>query len=244
MSRVEILGVGVDPIRRDELIPRVEAMIADGGQATVAYANVHVLNQSQSHPKLRAFLNQVDLCYCDGNGVVKGARILGEELPERMTGADWIWDLAAYAEGKLRLYWIGGAPGVTEAAADTLRARHPRLEIFTDHGFHPREGAEDQACIERINAVNPHIVLVGMGTPTQESWVAERRNRIQAPVVWCLGATADFISGRVKRMGPKWLIEHHEWASRLLADPGRLWKRYLVGNALFLVRVTAQRRRR
>jgi N-acetylglucosaminyldiphosphoundecaprenol N-acetyl-beta-D-mannosaminyltransferase len=236
--------VGIDPIRRDELIPRVEALVEESGQATVAYANVHVLNQAQSHPHLAAFLNSLDLCYCDGNGVVKGARILGSELPERMTGADWIWDLAATAEGRLRLYWIGGDPGVTHAAAQRLRDKHPKLEIFTDHGFHAREGPEDEKCIHRINEARPHIVLVGMGTPTQEAWVAERRARIDSPVVWCLGATADFVSGRVKRVGPQWLIENHEWASRLLADPGRLWKRYLIGNALFLARVAAQRRRR
>ena len=154
-----------------------------------------------------------------------------------MTGADWIWDLAGAMEGRLRLYWIGGNEGVTAEAAQKLVERYPGLEVHTDHGFHERSGEEDDACIARINQVAPHIVLVGMGTPTQELWVAERRERIHAPVVWCLGATADFISGRVSRVGPDWLVSKHEWVSRLLADPGRLWKRYLVGNAVFLARI-------
>ena len=242
MRRVDILGVGVHAIRRAELIPFVEQRVQNRQRTTLAYANVHVLNQAHGNPQLRDFLNQADLCYCDGNGVIKGAKILGDSLPERMTGADWIWDLAACAEGKLKLYWLGGEPGVTAEAARALQARFPQLEIATDHGFHARSGPENTQCIERINAAAPDIVLVGMGTPVQEEWVAERRSQIHAPVVWCLGATADFISGRVPRVGPVWLIERHEWLSRLLADPKRLWRRYLIGNGLFLYRVRRQRR--
>ena len=243
MKRIDILGVGVHAIRRAELIPFVEERIQKNQRTTVAYANVHVLNQAHGNTQLQTFLNQADLCYCDGNGVIKGAKILGQTLPERMTGADWIWDLAAWAEGNFKLYWLGGEPGVTAAAAQALQRRYPKLEITTDHGFHARTGPENTQCIERINAAAPDVVLVGMGTPIQEEWVAKRRALIDAPVVWCLGATADFISGRVPRVGPAWLVDRHEWVSRLLADPKRLWRRYLIGNSLFLYRVTHQRRR-
>mgnify|MGYP001243532328 CR=1 FL=1 len=244
MTRVQVFGVGIDPIQRAELIPQVLDLVESGSQSTVGYVNVHVLNQTCTDSELRVFLNQLTLCYCDGNGVIKGARWLGEEIPERMTGADWIWDLASHAEGRHRLYWIGGEPGVTHEAAEALRKKHPALEIETDHGFHPREGAEDQACIQRINDAKPDIVLVGMGTPTQEEWVSQRRALIDAPVVWCLGATADFVSGRVQRKGPDWLVDNHEWLSRLLADPRRLWQRYLLGNSLFLARIAKERLRR
>ena len=243
MKRIDILGVGVHAIQRAELIPFVEERVRQNQRTTMAYANVHVLNQAYGNAQLREFLNQVDLCYCDGNGVIKGAKILGDSLPERMTGADWIWDLAARSEGNFKLYWLGGEPGVTAAAAQALQVSYPHLDIATDHGFHARTGPENTQCIQRINAASPDIVLVGMGTPIQENWIAEHRKDIQAPVVWCLGATADFISGRVPRIGPTWLIERHEWVSRLLADPKRLWRRYLIGNSLFLHRVYRQRRR-
>jgi N-acetylglucosaminyldiphosphoundecaprenol N-acetyl-beta-D-mannosaminyltransferase len=218
----------------------VEALVNAGGAHTVTYVNVHVLNQAFGDPSLRAFLDQADLVYCDGNGVRLGARLLGERLPERMTGADWIWDLAATAEGRWRLYWIGGEPGVTDAAAVALQQRHPRLAIGTDHGFHGRSGPEDAACLNRLNAFDPDIVLVGMGTPEQERWVAERRAQIRAPVVWCLGATADLVSGQVSR-GPKWLTDRAEWVSRLVVQPGHLWRRYLVGNTVFVARVLRSR---
>ncbi|MFT4976976.1 MAG: N-acetylglucosaminyldiphosphoundecaprenol N-acetyl-beta-D-mannosaminyltransferase [Myxococcota bacterium] len=241
-ERVDVLGVGVHAYTWPELLAQVRAWIIAGEPRTVAYANVHVLNTARRDAALRTFLDGVDACYCDGSGVILGARLLGAALPERMTGADWIWDLAAEAESSgWRIHWIGGEPGVTAAAAEQLRTRHPRLTVTTDHGFHARQGPEDDACLERIRAAQPHIVLVGMGTPIQERWVAAHREQMDAPVVWCLGATADFISGKVDRPGPAWLVENHEWLSRLLADPRRLWQRYLLGNALFMARIARQR---
>ena len=222
------------------LFARVADLVAAGGRATVAYANVHVLNTAARDPALRDFLNAADLCFCDGNGVKLAARLLGRSLPERMTGADWIWDLAAVAEGQWRVFWLGGAPGVSERAASALAARHPGLVIAADHGFHPREGADDDALIARINAFEPDILLVGMGSPEQERWVAARRPRLAAPVVWVLGATADFVAGDTWR-GPRWLTDRAEWLSRLIAEPRRLAGRYLVGNAVFLARVLRER---
>ena len=235
-GRVDVLGVGVDPVDRQGMLDAVGALAAAKGRATVAYANVHVVNSAQTDPALRDFLREADLCYCDGVGVRLGARILGSRLPERMTGADWIWDFAQRAEGRWRVFWLGGKPGVAEAAAARLVARHPRLEVATEHGFHD----DAASVIARINAFRPDIVLVGMGTPAQERFVAAHRAAIDAPVVWVLGATADFLSGRVSR-GPAWLHQRQEWLARLLVDPRRLWRRYLVGNAVFLARVAARR---
>ena len=239
-ASVDVLGVYIDPLAFDELVDCVARCIAARSRLTVTYANVHVLNMAARDGRLTRILNNSEICFCDGNGVRLGARLLGQKLPHRMTGADWIWDLAAQAEGRWRIWWIGGEPGVTDEAAAALRQRHPGLEIGSDHGFHPRRGRQDDACLERLNAFAPDIVLVGMGTPTQEYWVEERRDRIAAPVVWCLGATADFVTGRVAR-GPRWFTDRLEWAGRLMTEPSRLWKRYLVGNPAFLLRVAAQR---
>jgi N-acetylglucosaminyldiphosphoundecaprenol N-acetyl-beta-D-mannosaminyltransferase len=233
---VPVLGVGVDDVDRAGLFTAVERLVAARGRATIAYANVHVVNVAAGDPGLRAFLAAADLCYCDGAGVRIGARILGEALPERMTGADWIWDLAARGEGRWRLFWLGGEPGVAAAAAARLQARHPGLVIATEQGF----VTDDDAVLAKIAAFAPDIVLVGMGTPLQERWVAKHRARIAAPLVWVTGATADFVSGRVRR-GPAWLHQRQEWLARLLVDPRRLWRRYLVGNTVFLTRVARAR---
>jgi N-acetylglucosaminyldiphosphoundecaprenol N-acetyl-beta-D-mannosaminyltransferase len=207
----------------------------------VAYLNVHVANLAAKDPKLAAFLNSVDICYCDGEGIRLGARLLGEHLPERMTGADWIWSLAARAEGRWKLAWIGGEPGVTHEAAEVLKAKHPGLDIHCDHGFYRNDRFGE--VVEKLNAAKPHIVLVGMGTPLQEEWVQTWRESVDAPVVWCLGATADILSGRVSR-GPQFLYERQEWLARLVVDPKRMWSRYLFGNARFLVQIARHKRRR
>jgi len=230
-----VLGVRVDAVDCGAMLDTVEQLVERGG-ASIAYVNVHVLNTAVRDAQLRAFLNVVDLCYCDGNGVRLGARLLGERLPKRMTGADFIWDLAARAEGRWRLFWIAGEPGVAEAAAARLLERYPRLQIQTEHGFH----ADHSTLLARVNAFRPHVVFVGMGTPAQEYWVAAHRGRIDAPVVWAIGATADFLSRRLSR-GPAWLYRRQEWLARLITEPGRLWCRYLIGNPLFLGRVLASR---
>lgn len=236
---VEILGIGVHPVDLGGLMEAVAGMIARPGRHTVAYVNVHVMNLAAADGALRQFLNGVDLCYCDGEGVRWGARLLHKELPTRMTGADWIWELAAHAaRGGWRIFWLGGEPGVTQAAAARLKERYPDLEIAADHGFHPAEAQE--ALRSRIHDFAPHILLVGMGSPTQERWVATWREKLDVPVVWVLGATADFVSGRVSR-GPVWLHQRQEWLARLLTEPGRLWRRYLIGNSRFFLQVLAER---
>ncbi len=239
MTRVNIQGVPVDSIPPGELMSAIERL-HKRGNATVSYANVHVINQAQDTPELLQFLHEASLVYCDGNGVRLGARITGQNLPPRNTGADWIWDLAAEAEGKWRIFWIGGKPGVAEEAARTLTEAFPKLAIQTDHGFHERSGPADSACIDRINAFEPDIVLVGMGTPEQERWVQQRRTVLNAPLVWCIGATADVVAGRVSR-GPDWLVARAEWVARLSQDPIRLWRRYLLGNPAFVLRALKQR---
>ena len=160
-----------------------------------------------------------------------------------MTGADWIWELAEYAEGTWRLYWLGGAEGVATEAVRVLRSRFPKLEIQTDHGFHPKSGPEDAAVVKRINDYAPDILLVGMGTPTQEMWVHTRRSSINVPVVWCVGATADILAG-VEERGPKWLTDRAEWVARFRANPTTKWRRYLLGNPLFIARIFHSRWRR
>lgn len=246
--RVDVLGIPVDVLVQDQLLDRVESMVRSAGaepdrRYTVAYANVHVIHQAGHHPDLARFLRGVDLCYCDGKGVIWAARVLGRRLPERITGADWIWPLAARAEHRYRIFWLGGEPGVTDRAVAELRRRYPGLAITSDHGFHPREGPRHRELLARIAAWRPHILLVGMGTPLQERWVAANRAQLPVPVVWCLGATADFISGRVSR-GPAFLYRNHEWLARLLADPRRMWRRYLVGNTRILGRAAFERIRR
>jgi len=207
------------------------------------YANVHVLNVAYHNPELRRILNGADLVYCDGAGVKLGAHILGKDLPERMTGADWIYDLCQSCQKTgITLYLLGGEPGVAEEAARVLTTRYPGLNVVgTHHGHYDHDGPENDAVIAEINALHPDILLVGFGTPLQEKWIDRHFERLQVPVVWAVGALVDFVTGKKPR-APRWMLDHGlEWLYRLWMEPGRLWKRYVVGNPLFIWRVFMQR---
>jgi N-acetylglucosaminyldiphosphoundecaprenol N-acetyl-beta-D-mannosaminyltransferase len=237
-----ILGVDVHYLGMADLVWEATQRARCGNRSTILYANVHVLNTAWDDPELRTVLNETDLVYCDGAGVVLGARLLGHRLPGRMTGADWIEPLcAACAEGGTTLYFLGGRPGVAARAAELLQARYPGLHVVgTHHGY---LSASDVcvAAIASINAACPHILLAGMGTPAQEKWIAAHRHQLQVPVVWAVGALFDFVAG-VQPRGPRWMLNHGlEWLCRLWSDPRRLWSRYVIGNPLFILRVLGQR---
>ena len=218
---------------------------SEKGARRVMYVNAHVLNQSQEKPALRAALESADLVYCDGYGVRLAAKALDVEIPHRMTGADWIWDLAGLcaAEGK-SVYLLGSDPAVAEEAGRRLRGTFPELEIAgTHHGYFEPGSAHDERVIEHINACRPDIVLVGMGSPTQELWVQRNAHRLDTDVLWTVGALFDYVSGRVPR-APAYLADNGlEWIFRLAIEPSRMWRRYLLGNPVFVSRVMAQARR-
>lgn len=243
LATVDVLGVPVARLTLPAIIERVLALSRAGGDAIVMYANVHVLNIAYTDPDLRRIMNTADVVYCDGAGVVLGARLLGHRLPGRMTGADWIHSLCARCavEG-LSLYLLGSQPGVAERAAPKLIALYPGLHVAgTHHGhFHDTPGATE-ATIAAVNAARPDILLVGMGTPLQEKWIAAHRAELDVPVVWAVGALFDFVAG-VQPRAPRWMLDRGlEWLYRLLSEPRRLWRRYLIGNPLFMLRVLRQR---
>ncbi len=242
-DRVDVLGIGVDPVPLPELIDSALAFARGRARRIILYANVHVLDRGFFDPDLRGIINAADLVYVDGSGVRLAAALLGRWLPRRMTGADWIHDLCARAASEgTRLYFLAGRQGVTERAAGILREQHPGLQVVgTHHGYLSGDSAANQAALADIERARPDIVIVGMGTPVQERWIRDHRMRIAAPLVWGVGALFDFVTGEVRR-GPRWLLDHHlEWAARLCVEPRRLWRRYLVGNPLFLARVLRQR---
>lgn len=240
----EIFGIPVETAPPAELLRRILAYAARDEHRRVSYVNAHVLNQSQSNPELRQALQSSDLVYCDGYGVRLAARLIGLTVPYRMTGADWVWGAATLCEEAGRsLYLLGSDPGSSADAAATLRRWYPRLEVRgTHHGYFGIGSAHSERVLEHIAEHKPDILMVGMGTPQQELWVHRNRDRIDAPVVWTVGALFDYMAGRVPR-APHLLADNGlEWIFRLAVEPRRMWRRYLLGNPAFLRRVLAERR--
>lgn len=245
MKRVNVLGIGVDPLTVDELNVEVSRLARRDGCSVVLNVNVHCLNLLQKDTELRGFFERADVVFCDGAGVMLGARLLGRRIPERITYADWIWRLATIAETEgLSMFLLGARPGVAEQAARRLKERNPELKIagILDGYFDHRENSsENESVIQRINAASPDILLLGLGMPLQERWLMANRERLNARVALTGGAVLDYASGTLRR-GPKLLTDNgFEWLARLVIEPGRLWRRYLVGNPLFILRVLRQR---
>lgn len=238
---VQLLGIDIHPVTVDQLHAYVADVITCHDKALVLNVNVHCMNLAYENPWLRTFLNSAELVFCDGAGVRLGARLNGTHLPERITYADWVWQLAAFAEPRgLTFYFLGARPGVAAAAAARLRERHPALQIvgIRDGYFdHTAGSAENGRVIDAINTARPNILMLGMGMPLQEQWLMRNWPNLDANIALTGGAVFDYVSGSLQR-APRWMTDHGlEWLGRLAIEPRRLWRRYVIGNPLFLLRV-------
>jgi len=242
---INILGVQVHPLTVDQLHEELAQLIETDSHAEVLHVNVHGMNLSADNPWLRDYLNQAEIVFCDGAGIILGARILGQHIPERITYADWMWQLAEFAAARgYSFYFLGAKPGIAQTAADRMIARFPELKIVgvRDGYFNKDNGHPDnEAVLADINAARPNILIVGMGMPMQERWLLDNWSRIDANIALTGGAVFDYISGDLKR-APAWMTNNGlEWLGRLLIEPRRLWQRYIVGNPVFLARVIRER---
>lgn len=240
-----VLGVKVFALTIPELHVRILNNIRQDRKALVLNVNANCLNLAYHLPWLRQLLNRSELVFCDGFGVMLAARMLGHQIPQRITYADWIWQLAEFAEPQgIAFFFVGARPGVAQKAAERLRARFPDLRIVgVHHGYFDRspDSEENKALVRQINASKPNILIIGLGMPLQERWLVENWPRINANIALTGGAVFDYVSGDLSR-APRWMTNHGlEWLGRLLIEPRRLWKRYLIGNPLFLYRVLKQR---
>ncbi len=241
-----IFDIDIDLAQPDQMLATISNWAAERRTRRVMYVNAHVVNQSRSTPGLARALGRADMVYCDGYGVRLAARALGLPVPHRMTGADWIWDLATLCEltGQ-QIYLLGSEPPIAREAAARLRRWYPQLDVVgAHHGFFELDSPHNDRVIEDINAHPASIVLVGMGTPKQELWVDRYADALDGAVVWTVGALFDYVSGHTPR-APRWLADNgFEWIFRLAIEPQRMWRRYLLGNPVFLTRVLAEARER
>jgi N-acetylglucosaminyldiphosphoundecaprenol N-acetyl-beta-D-mannosaminyltransferase len=244
-TAIDILGVRFRRTSKSEVHERILRCVERRERAVIPCLNAHALNLAHENPWLCQFLNEAHAVIVDGYGVVLAAWLLGMPLPQRFTYADWMWELAALCEMKaMRLYLLGARPGVAQEAARRLRAKHRGLKIAgTHHGYFDKSNSseENQAVVNEINGTEADILVVGFGMPLQEQWLLENWPDLNARVALTGGGVFDYVSGRVVRP-PSFLANNGlEWLGRLLLEPRRLWRRYLIGNPLFLWRILQQR---
>jgi len=243
MCSDRILGVRVDPCQTEELLQAIAESVRARERHVYAYVNIHALNLAWSLPDFRAFLNSSHKVYCDGEGVRWAARILGFRLPRRIVLTYFFWDICREAERSgLSLFLLGSYEDRLRDAVERIHSVYPSLRIAgTHHGYFEKEGPESDAVLASIRAARPDLLFVGFGMPLQETWIQKNLSRLDATVILPCGSMIEYASGR-KTLAPAWMSDHGlEWLYRLFQEPGRLWKRYLLGNPLFFWRVIRQR---
>lgn len=223
----KILGARIHRVTMAETLNHIENFIKNNSPHQVITLNAEILYRATQDPQLMQIINQAALVTPDGAGILWAGRKLGQPLPERVTGIDLVQALAPRAAQKgWRLYLYGGEPGTAETAATRLREQHPALEIVgVSHGFIPPE--EQEALRDTIKKAQPHIILVALGAPRQEFWIAENLPSLAVPVAIGVGGSLDVIAGQVKR-APQWVQKAQlEWLYRLVKEPWR-YKRMLA----------------
>lgn len=239
---ITCFGIQIDSLSKTELIEHMMELIEDRQRALIANVNIHALNLAWECPRMHKVLREADYVFCDGVGVQWGVRFLNNQrIQHRITPPDWIDDLsAACVKYGYTLYFVGGKEGVSERAADRLRERHEGLQILgTHHGFFSKTQGhpENARVVAAINAVRPDILVVGFGMPLQELWIQENLAHLDVHIILPVGGLFDYLSGDQFR-APRWVTDNgFEWLARLVIEPRRLWRRYLIGIPLFFYRI-------
>lgn len=236
----KICGAEIAPLTRPAAISLLRRFIRMGGHAKVAFANAHFVNLAARDAEFRSAMNHF-VVLPDGVGVDMAARFLyGACFPANLNGTDFIPYFLRQHGGSLRVALVGARPGVAEKAAATLATLAPqhRYLALADGFMTPEQEAQVLATL----AENPvDVLLVAMGNPLQEKWIARHISARHARVAFGVGALFDFLAGEVVR-APKWVRQARlEWVWRLGQEPTRLWRRYLLGNPAFLLRVLRQK---
>ncbi|WP_297573667.1 WecB/TagA/CpsF family glycosyltransferase [uncultured Deefgea sp.] len=240
-ARWPLLNLWLDNLRQSEVVEQLQQWQGDGQWHRIAFVNPHCANLASNNPRYRGMLNGADLLLPDGSGVLLASRMLGTPLKENTNGTDLFPVLCRYwQQQKARVYLLGAHPGVAGRMAEQLLWEYPGLHIAgSQHGYFAEEDTPN--IIQKIRDAHPDVLLVAMGVPKQDMWIAEHLAQLQTPVAMGVGGLFDFYSGRILR-APVWLREiGMEWSWRLIQEPRRMWQRYLVGNFTFLARVVWQR---
>lgn len=234
--RVDVLGVTIDTYSMAETVDKILSFIECKAAIRVVTANPEMIYASGQDLKLKRLINSADIVTADGIGVVWAARQLGVPLPERVTGIDLLQALFPRAgEHKLRIFFLGGKPGTARQAGTLVSEQYPGIVWDEHHGYFGAE--EEDQVLEKIKGLQPDILLVGLGSPRQDYWIAEHPSL--AAVSIGVGGSFDALAGTVVRAPKRIQNLKLEWLYRLWKEPWR-WKRQRV-LPLFVLKVLRQK---
>ncbi|NTW83585.1 MAG: WecB/TagA/CpsF family glycosyltransferase [Chlorobiaceae bacterium] len=236
--RTLLCGVSFEQVTFSVAVSQILEAARQGRKGLVVTPNVDHLVMLQDDDEMRRIYQQALFSYADGMPIVWLSRIKKNPLPERVCGSDLLIALCEKSAGTgLNSYFLGGNPGIADQAAGKLRARFPGLNIVgtwcPPFGFE-KDKEQTEQIIDDINSKNVDLLFIGVGAPKQEKWADANLDRLKTGPILCVGASFDFAAGSVKR-APLWVQKSgFEWLWRLLSEPRRLWKRYLVRDSRFI----------
>lgn len=230
-SSFQILGVRIDAVEMPDAVARVRSWIdrRDGRTRFVAVTAMHGIAEARRNAAFRQIVNSADLAVPDGMPLIWFARLRGHALKERVCGPELVEAFCRATGSAYRHFFYGGVPGVAEQLAAALHARHGIVVAGTYcPPFRSLSETEENELIALIEKVSPDLIWVGLSSPKQEQWMYEHRDKLNVPGMLGVGAAFDMNSGKTQR-APMWMRKCCiEWLYRLLSEPRRLWKRYLV----------------
>ena len=236
---ISVLGVPLVRLSPRAALAAAERLYGAAEPAYIAHANVHTLNLATVDPGYRRALEEAAMVLNHGKGVMLAARLKRDHFPADLNGnffTPLLLELAA--ERDWPVFFLGAKPGVADRALEVITRRLPRLRAVgvRDGYFSPG----DDSVAQQVRAAGTGLLLVGLGNPAQELWMRANLHASGARLAVGVGAFFDFQAGQVPR-APEWMNRAGiEWVHRLAQEPRRMWRRYLLGNPVFLARVAAE----
>lgn len=244
---IDVLGLHVHDLSRKQLLDRLAAWSDPSSDVPhrMFYTNAHVFNLAVEDPKFAGVLKTADVLIFEGFGGCLGAQVLGHARPEQLATMDWIDDfLVRLAARQGSVYLLGDEPGVAARCGERMATRHQGLRVVgTHHGFFDHDGPGNEEVLADVARARPDVLMVGMGNPRQERWIDHHVASLGVPLTMALGAMFRWYVDEEPR-APAWMRHFHlEWLLRLLRHPIRYFRRYVLGNPTFILRVLRQRTR-
>lgn len=238
LSSEDLFGLKFISARFDKFVQTITDLVQVEKNITIFPVNVDVLLKSKQDAEFSFILKNAYFLTPDGMPILWASRILGKQLIAKISGSDLFPALCkAAAENKYRVFFLGAKPGVAQGASVNIKKLYPKLDVAGVYsppfGFEKAE-EENKNIVKMIVDNKPDILFVGLGVPKQEKWIWRYKDKINVPISMAVGASFDYMADNIKR-APRWMQRYGlEWFFRLCQEPRRLWKRYLLGNLIFI----------
>ncbi len=231
-SKISFLGANLDANTMAESVSIIEHSLKKQEFLQHSVVNVAKLVNMQADPVLATSVNACDVINIDGMGVVLGARFCGHEVPERVAGVDLFHNLLAMsAKQDFPVFLLGAEEAIVEKTAKTVKSLYPQLKV--SGYYHGYFWDDEQAVVDKIKASGAKLLFVAITSPKKENFINKWQDQLGVDFVMGVGGTFDVVAGKVKR-APLWMQKYGlEWLFRVIQEPRRMWKRYLVTNSKF-----------